>query len=171
MQTLELPVFLLVCLPLVDSVGMEEQERERRRQVVEKFQKAPFEEIAAHCGARVQQSHLPSSGCVPPLPPKLVLSNDVFAVPCRPPYCRANSIRSLRLQSGLFHALCMFCFTVVTICNWQRLSLLPDPRRARLEPSRRAMARTRVAPCPSTRWSFQTFVSTRGDTGQHQTAF
>lgn len=40
-------------LPLVDSVGMEEQERERRRQVVEKFQKAPFEEIAAHCGARV----------------------------------------------------------------------------------------------------------------------
>uniref|UniRef100_A0A3P9HFB5 EFR3 homolog Bb (S. cerevisiae) n=1 Tax=Oryzias latipes TaxID=8090 RepID=A0A3P9HFB5_ORYLA len=38
---------------IVDSVGMEEQERERRRQVVEKFQKAPFEEIAAHCGARV----------------------------------------------------------------------------------------------------------------------
>uniref|UniRef100_A0A672HZA6 EFR3 homolog B n=1 Tax=Salarias fasciatus TaxID=181472 RepID=A0A672HZA6_SALFA len=34
---------------IVDSVGMEEQERERRRQVVEKFQKAPFEEIAAHC--------------------------------------------------------------------------------------------------------------------------
>lgn len=48
---------LVVCLPLVDSVGMEEQERERRRQVVEKFQKAPFEEIAAHCGARVQQIH------------------------------------------------------------------------------------------------------------------
>lgn len=60
MQTLEFPVFLLVCLPLVDSVGMEEQERERRRQVVEKFQKAPFEEIAAHCGARVQHSRLPS---------------------------------------------------------------------------------------------------------------
>uniref|UniRef100_A0A3Q1C8M1 EFR3 homolog B n=1 Tax=Amphiprion ocellaris TaxID=80972 RepID=A0A3Q1C8M1_AMPOC len=35
-------------LQLMDSVGMEEQERERRRQVVEKFQKAPFEEIAAH---------------------------------------------------------------------------------------------------------------------------
>lgn len=46
---------LVLCLPLVDSVGMEEQERERRRQVVEKFQKAPFEEIAAHCGARVQK--------------------------------------------------------------------------------------------------------------------
>uniref|UniRef100_A0A8C9T882 EFR3 homolog B n=1 Tax=Scleropages formosus TaxID=113540 RepID=A0A8C9T882_SCLFO len=44
------------CL-LVDSVGMEEQERERRRQVVEKFQKAPFEEIAAHCGARVSASY------------------------------------------------------------------------------------------------------------------
>uniref|UniRef100_A0A4W5NH33 EFR3 homolog B n=1 Tax=Hucho hucho TaxID=62062 RepID=A0A4W5NH33_9TELE len=39
-----------VCVSSVDSVGMEEQERERRRQVVEKFQKAPFEEIAAHCG-------------------------------------------------------------------------------------------------------------------------
>lgn len=45
--------YIAFCLPLVDSVGMEEQERERRRQVVEKFQKAPFEEIAAHCGARV----------------------------------------------------------------------------------------------------------------------
>lgn len=39
----------------VDSVTVEEQERERRRQVVEKFQKAPFEEIAAHCGARVSE--------------------------------------------------------------------------------------------------------------------
>uniref|UniRef100_A0A4W5NJZ1 EFR3 homolog B n=1 Tax=Hucho hucho TaxID=62062 RepID=A0A4W5NJZ1_9TELE len=44
---------------IVDSVGMEEQERERRRQVVEKFQKAPFEEIAAHCGARFSLSALP----------------------------------------------------------------------------------------------------------------
>ena len=44
---------MCVCPLQVDSVGMEEQERERRRQVVEKFQKAPFEEIAAHCGARV----------------------------------------------------------------------------------------------------------------------
>lgn len=42
----------LLCVT-VDSVAVEEQERERRRQVVEKFQKAPFEEIAAHCGARV----------------------------------------------------------------------------------------------------------------------
>uniref|UniRef100_A0AAR2IGU0 EFR3 homolog B n=1 Tax=Pygocentrus nattereri TaxID=42514 RepID=A0AAR2IGU0_PYGNA len=35
------------------NVSLEEQERERRRQVVERFQTAPFEEIAAHCGARV----------------------------------------------------------------------------------------------------------------------
>uniref|UniRef100_A0A8C1UFZ2 EFR3 homolog Ba (S. cerevisiae) n=1 Tax=Cyprinus carpio TaxID=7962 RepID=A0A8C1UFZ2_CYPCA len=38
---------------VVDSVNVEELERERRRQVVERFQTAPFEEIAAHCGARV----------------------------------------------------------------------------------------------------------------------
>uniref|UniRef100_A0A672KU11 EFR3 homolog B n=1 Tax=Sinocyclocheilus grahami TaxID=75366 RepID=A0A672KU11_SINGR len=37
----------------IDSVNVEELERERRRQVVERFQTAPFEEIAAHCGARV----------------------------------------------------------------------------------------------------------------------
>uniref|UniRef100_A0A669C506 EFR3 homolog B n=1 Tax=Oreochromis niloticus TaxID=8128 RepID=A0A669C506_ORENI len=48
--------YIAFCLPLVDSVGMEEQERERRRQVVEKFQKAPFEEIAAHCGYGQSQS-------------------------------------------------------------------------------------------------------------------
>uniref|UniRef100_A0A8B9KPV2 EFR3 homolog Ba (S. cerevisiae) n=1 Tax=Astyanax mexicanus TaxID=7994 RepID=A0A8B9KPV2_ASTMX len=34
-----------------DGVCVEEQERERRRLVVERFQTAPFEEIAAHCGA------------------------------------------------------------------------------------------------------------------------
>ncbi|XP_041703222.1 protein EFR3 homolog B isoform X1 [Coregonus clupeaformis] len=37
---------------IVDSVNGEEQEREKRRLVVERFQTAPFEEIAAHCGAR-----------------------------------------------------------------------------------------------------------------------
>lgn len=47
------PASALFSSLLVDSVAVEEQERERRRQVVEKFQKAPFEEIAAHCGARV----------------------------------------------------------------------------------------------------------------------
>lgn len=39
---------------LSDTTGLEEQERERRRQVMEKFQKAPFEEIAAHCESKVQ---------------------------------------------------------------------------------------------------------------------
>ncbi len=36
-----------------DTTGLEEQEREKRRQVMEKFQKAPFEEIAAHCESKV----------------------------------------------------------------------------------------------------------------------
>uniref|UniRef100_A0A8B9KTH3 EFR3 homolog Ba (S. cerevisiae) n=1 Tax=Astyanax mexicanus TaxID=7994 RepID=A0A8B9KTH3_ASTMX len=36
---------------ITDGVCVEEQERERRRLVVERFQTAPFEEIAAHCGA------------------------------------------------------------------------------------------------------------------------
>uniref|UniRef100_A0A8C4HB62 EFR3 homolog B n=1 Tax=Dicentrarchus labrax TaxID=13489 RepID=A0A8C4HB62_DICLA len=35
-----------------DRGGVEEEERRRRMQVVERFQTAPFEEIAAHCGAR-----------------------------------------------------------------------------------------------------------------------
>ncbi|XP_052341676.1 protein EFR3 homolog B-like isoform X8 [Oncorhynchus keta] len=37
---------------IVDSVNGKEQEREKRRLVVERFQTAPFEEIAAHCGAK-----------------------------------------------------------------------------------------------------------------------
>ncbi|KAJ3594930.1 hypothetical protein NHX12_004235 [Muraenolepis orangiensis] len=36
----------------IDTTGLEEQEREKRRQVIEKFQKAPFEEIAAHCESK-----------------------------------------------------------------------------------------------------------------------
>lgn len=32
---------------------MEEQEKEKRRLVIEKFQKAPFEEIAAQCESKV----------------------------------------------------------------------------------------------------------------------
>uniref|UniRef100_A0A3P8VAF3 Protein EFR3 homolog A n=1 Tax=Cynoglossus semilaevis TaxID=244447 RepID=A0A3P8VAF3_CYNSE len=36
----------------IDTGGLEEQERERRRQVMEKFQKAPFEELAAHCESK-----------------------------------------------------------------------------------------------------------------------
>uniref|UniRef100_A0A8D0CKM4 EFR3 homolog B n=1 Tax=Scleropages formosus TaxID=113540 RepID=A0A8D0CKM4_SCLFO len=55
----------------MNSVGMEELERERRKQVVEKFQKAPFEEIAAHCGARATS-----------LQSKL---NQIFEITIRPP--------------------------------------------------------------------------------------
>uniref|UniRef100_A0A673MBD7 Protein EFR3 homolog A n=1 Tax=Sinocyclocheilus rhinocerous TaxID=307959 RepID=A0A673MBD7_9TELE len=42
---------------LSDTTGLEEQERERRRQVMEKFQKAPFEEIAAHCESKANMLH------------------------------------------------------------------------------------------------------------------
>ncbi|KAJ6661523.1 hypothetical protein lerEdw1_014433 [Lerista edwardsae] len=37
----------------IDNTGLEEQEKERRRLVIEKFQKAPFEEIAAQCETKV----------------------------------------------------------------------------------------------------------------------
>ncbi|KAM4556106.1 protein EFR3 homolog A isoform 2-T2 [Fundulus diaphanus] len=42
---------------LHDTTGLEEQEREKRRQVMEKFQKAPFEEIAAHCESKANMLH------------------------------------------------------------------------------------------------------------------
>uniref|UniRef100_A0A671N4D8 Protein EFR3 homolog B-like n=1 Tax=Sinocyclocheilus anshuiensis TaxID=1608454 RepID=A0A671N4D8_9TELE len=64
----------------VDSVGMEEQEKEHRRQVVEKFQKAPFEEIAAHCGARATM-----------LQSKL---NQIFEITIRPPPSPSGTITS-----------------------------------------------------------------------------
>uniref|UniRef100_A0A4W6CXK4 EFR3 homolog B n=1 Tax=Lates calcarifer TaxID=8187 RepID=A0A4W6CXK4_LATCA len=38
-----------------DRGGVEEEERRRRMEVVERFQTAPFEEIAAHCGSRVRR--------------------------------------------------------------------------------------------------------------------
>lgn len=41
----------------IDTTGLEEQERERRRQLMEKFQKAPFEEIAAHCESKANMLH------------------------------------------------------------------------------------------------------------------
>lgn len=53
--------FLLV----PDTTGLEEQEREKRRQLMEKFQKAPFEEIAAHCESKVQSLSERSSDPVP----------------------------------------------------------------------------------------------------------
>uniref|UniRef100_A0A8D3DEB7 Protein EFR3 homolog A n=1 Tax=Scophthalmus maximus TaxID=52904 RepID=A0A8D3DEB7_SCOMX len=41
----------------IDTTGLEEQEREKRRLVIEKFQKAPFEEIAAHCESKANMLH------------------------------------------------------------------------------------------------------------------
>ncbi|GCB82640.1 hypothetical protein scyTo_0022042 [Scyliorhinus torazame] len=49
---MSLPALIVRLCWSIDGGAVEEQERERRRLVVEKFQKAPFEEIAAHCGAR-----------------------------------------------------------------------------------------------------------------------
>ena len=43
---------LKLCLS-EDRRSLEEEETRRRKQVVERFQTAPFKEIAAHCGARV----------------------------------------------------------------------------------------------------------------------
>ncbi|XP_077207403.1 protein EFR3 homolog A isoform X2 [Paroedura picta] len=41
----------------IDSTGLEEQEKEKRRLVMEKFQKAPFEEIAAQCESKATLLH------------------------------------------------------------------------------------------------------------------
>ncbi|VTJ57339.1 protein EFR3 homolog A isoform X3 [Marmota monax] len=41
----------------IDTNGMEEQEKEKRRLVIEKFQKAPFEEIAAQCESKANLLH------------------------------------------------------------------------------------------------------------------
>lgn len=88
---------------IVDSVGMEEQERERRRQVVEKFQKAPFEEIAAHCGARATM-----------LQSKL---NQIFEITIRPPPSPSGTIssgygqtqsRSIPIYEMKFPDLCVY---------------------------------------------------------------
>uniref|UniRef100_A0A4W3JC81 Protein EFR3 homolog A n=1 Tax=Callorhinchus milii TaxID=7868 RepID=A0A4W3JC81_CALMI len=41
----------------IDNQNLEEQEKEKRRQVIEKFQKAPFEEIAAQCESKSNLLH------------------------------------------------------------------------------------------------------------------
>uniref|UniRef100_A0AAV2KBN8 Protein EFR3 homolog B n=1 Tax=Knipowitschia caucasica TaxID=637954 RepID=A0AAV2KBN8_KNICA len=88
---------------IVDSVGMEEQERERRRLVVEKFQKAPFEEIAAHCGARASM-----------LQSKLT---QIFEITIRPPPSPSGTIssgfgqtqsRSIPIYEMKFPDLCVY---------------------------------------------------------------
>lgn len=41
---------------------MEEQEKEKRRLVIERFQKAPFEEIAAQCESKVSEHMVEGAG-------------------------------------------------------------------------------------------------------------
>nr|XP_014345745.1 PREDICTED: protein EFR3 homolog A isoform X2 [Latimeria chalumnae] len=41
----------------IENTGLEEQEREKRRQIIERFQKAPFEELAAHCESKAHLLH------------------------------------------------------------------------------------------------------------------
>lgn len=85
----------------IDGVCVEEQERERRRQVVERFQTAPFEEIAAHCGARASllQSKL----------------NQIFEITIRPPPSPSGSVgnghgpsRSVPVYEMKFPDLCVY---------------------------------------------------------------
>ncbi|XP_069786709.1 protein EFR3 homolog B-like isoform X3 [Narcine bancroftii] len=87
----------------IDSMAVEEQERERRQLVVEKFQKAPFEEIAAHCGARatILQSRL----------------NQIFEITVRPPPSPSGNItasygqtqpRSVPVYEMKFPDLCVY---------------------------------------------------------------
>ncbi|XP_056332859.1 protein EFR3 homolog B isoform X2 [Danio aesculapii] len=85
----------------IDSVNVEELERERRRQVVERFQTAPFEEIAAHCGARssLLQSKL----------------NQIFEITIRPPPSPSGSVgnghgrsRSVPVYEMKFPDLCVY---------------------------------------------------------------
>lgn len=95
----------------VDSVGVEEQEKERRRQVVEKFQKAPFEEIAAHCGARVSllivffllfHENLCHCCLLPHWSAQYCNLGLIFVLlfPPRLQCCRVNLIKSLKSRSG-----------------------------------------------------------------------
>ncbi|XDV43425.1 hypothetical protein PO909_011908 [Leuciscus waleckii] len=86
---------------IVDSVNVEELERERRRQVVERFQNAPFEEIAAHCGARASL-----------LQNKL---NQIFEITIRPPPSPSGSVgnghgrtRSIPVYEMNFPDLCVY---------------------------------------------------------------
>ncbi|XP_052009535.1 protein EFR3 homolog B-like isoform X2 [Xyrauchen texanus] len=83
----------------IDSVSVEELERERRRQVVERFQNAPFEEIAAHCGARASL-----------LQNKL---NQIFEITIRPPPSPSGSVgngrsRSVPVYEMKFPDLCVY---------------------------------------------------------------
>uniref|UniRef100_A0A9J8B756 EFR3 homolog Ba (S. cerevisiae) n=1 Tax=Cyprinus carpio carpio TaxID=630221 RepID=A0A9J8B756_CYPCA len=102
---------------VVDSVNVEELERERRRQVVERFQTAPFEEIAAHCGARVSpclasihtlilsskstNTALLFSSYICSFLFTLYMNSPPVLFLSRLPCCRVNSTKSSKSQSGL----------------------------------------------------------------------
>lgn len=75
---------------------------------------------------------------------------------------------TIRFVMCIVHVLLKFWGQLDVVCRrWQCLFLPPDPRRARLEPSHPATAKTRVDLCPSTRWSSLIFVSIRrGNWGQ-----
>uniref|UniRef100_A0A803YPF7 EFR3 homolog A n=1 Tax=Meleagris gallopavo TaxID=9103 RepID=A0A803YPF7_MELGA len=53
----KLHLSLFFSLFFKDNNGLEEQEKEKRRLVIEKFQKAPFEEIAAQCETKANLLH------------------------------------------------------------------------------------------------------------------
>ncbi|KAG7465537.1 hypothetical protein JOB18_033003, partial [Solea senegalensis] len=69
---------------IVGSVDMEEQDREWRRRVMDKFQKAPFKAIAAHCG---------------PLWSMYRRLNQILEITIRPPPSPAGTMLSSHGQS------------------------------------------------------------------------
>lgn len=79
-----------------DRGVVEEEERRKRMEVVERFQTAPFEEIAAHCGARTSllQSKL----------------NQVFELIIRPPPSPSghSAPRSTPVYEMKFPDLCVY---------------------------------------------------------------
>lgn len=94
---------LCVCGLFSDTTGLEEQERAKRRQVMEKFQKAPFEEIAAHCESKVikkkkkksqKSENNKLSAHQKKHPNKLLLTSS------RQTCCTTGSHKSLNSQSG-----------------------------------------------------------------------
>lgn len=146
---------------------MEEQERERRRQVVEKFQKAPFEEIAAHCGARVQQIHclvLECCHCSEFLK-MLSLPGHTAAEQTQSDLWDYNQVinstfRFRQLYNILYTSIEMMCAELTKLWTIQ-LSFHPGPHPAHLEPFHQVTVKPRVDPSPSTRWSFLISVCTR----------
>ncbi|XP_078711912.1 protein EFR3 homolog B-like isoform X1 [Lampetra fluviatilis] len=73
---------------MVDSASRDEQEKEKRRKVMEKFQKAPFEEIAAQCEARAamlqsKYDQIFEINIRPPPSPSGSVPGKLGQIPCR----------------------------------------------------------------------------------------